>query len=129
MVDLNLEIRSEAPELVQPVVDKARGNDDKALPLAEAPVVAQAQQQADDLNGLSESHVVRDDAAEAQAGVLVEPAVALGLVGPELGLELSGNGDVALLPEALHELLHAAVQVHLVAVELLLERGAENRRL
>ena len=125
-MDLDLEIRREAPELVEPVVDKASGNDDKALPLAEAAVVAEAQQEADDLDGLSESHVVRDDAAEAEAGVLVEPAVALGLVGAELCLELGGHCDVALLAEALHELPHAPVEVDLVAAELLLERGAED---
>ena len=60
VVDVDRQIRSEAPELTRPVDDDRGGHRDEGLPLIELPGGSEGLERGDDLYGLPEPHVVSD---------------------------------------------------------------------
>ena len=108
VVDVDRELRREAPQLSCPVDDDRGGHRDERLPLLKLPRGAERLQGRDDLHGLPESHVVRDDGAHPGSDVVHQPGVTPLLIWPELGIEplrhLRGRG-FELLIDGLPDLL------------------------
>src|SRR5690606_14205905 len=102
--DDGLEARRELLDLAGPVGhDRGRGDDEGELALL---LALGPGQERDGLQGLTEAHVVGEDAAAAELVDAGEPAEALLLVGPQGGLDgarLGDVGDLADLVELVEE--------------------------
>ena len=105
----------ELGSLLDPVEDQRAGHDRQRRPLGLA-AVPPALEQGQDLDRLAQTHVVGEDAAEAEPLEVVEPAQALALVRPQLAVEAGRRvkrDDPLELAELLADLLEGRVDLDL----------------
>ena len=121
VVEENGEERCEAGDLFLPVGEKARRHDDERFLLGKASFFAELFKEGDDLKGLPKAHIIGEDAAEAEAAVVVKPRIAALLVGAKCrtyifrqrdGLALFHGGE-----QSLHLARHGDLRAFIAALE------------
>ncbi len=83
----------ELRDLALPVAEQRRGADQQCRRAELGTLVLAVQEQGQHLDGLAETHVIGQDAAETQASEAVEPGQTAQLIGPQLAPERGGLGD------------------------------------
>ena len=93
VVEMDRQGWGEALQFGLPVGEQSCRCDNEGFLLVQQAVDLEFLEEGDDLEGLSESHVVSEDASESQQHVVVHPREAPFLIGTELGMDFFGHGD------------------------------------
>lgn len=116
----------EAGDFFLPIREKARRHDDECFFLRKASFFAELFKEGDDLKGLAKAHIVGEDAAEAEAAVVVKPRIAALLVGTKCRTYIFRQRDGLALFHGGEQSLHLARHGNLRAFIAALEGDAEE---
>lgn len=126
IVEENGEERCKAGDLFLPIGEKARRHDDERFLLGKASLFAELFEEGDDLKGLPKAHIIGQDAAEAEAAVVVKPRIAALLVGAKCRTYIFRQRDGLALFQGGEQSLHLARHGDLRAFIAALKGDAEE---